>query len=67
MEAILARMPADAAKVFRLIEIGELSQEQVARILDRPVGTLRVQLHRARARFWELAARLYKMHPGGSR
>ncbi len=67
VEAILARMPADASLLFRLIEVDGLSFDEVEAMLDRPVGTLRVQLHRARARFWDLAARLYKLDPGGSR
>lgn len=64
---ILARMPEDARLVFRLIEIDGLSLDEVAEMLDRPVGTLRVQLHRARARFCDLAKRLYKLDPGVSR
>lgn len=66
VEDILARMPADAALVFRLLEIDELPYPQVAEHLDRSVETLRVQLHRARARFWDLAARLYDVYPENS-
>ena len=66
VEAILARMSADAVEVFRLIDINGVPPEQVAEALDRPVGTIAVQLHRARIRFWDLAARLHNVRPGGS-
>lgn len=59
VDAILARMPPDAAMLIRLIDLGELTHADVAGILDRPAATARVQHHRARAKFRELVERLH--------
>jgi RNA polymerase sigma factor (sigma-70 family) len=66
VETILARMPTDAANLITMSDLYELSPDQIAWALDRPAGTVRVQLHRARAMFRNLAVRLYGITKGGS-
>ena len=61
MEVILARMSPAAARVFRLIEIDGLSHAQAGAIVGSSADTVAVQIHRARARFWDLAARVYNV------
>ncbi len=65
--AILARMPADAAMLIRLIDLAEMTHDEVAEILGRPAVTVRVQHHRARARFRILAEKLYPTDLQGCR
>jgi len=61
VEVILARMSPAAARVFRLIEIDGLSHAQAGAIVGSSADTVAVQIHRARARFWDLAARVYNV------
>jgi DNA-directed RNA polymerase specialized sigma24 family protein len=51
-------MPPDAAQLIRWIDLGDLTPAEVAAILGREVGTVRVQHHRARKQFRDLAERL---------
>jgi RNA polymerase sigma-70 factor (ECF subfamily) len=51
LEAILARLPGKLRVVFVMFELEELSGEEVARLLDLPVGTVRSRLRLARAAF----------------
>jgi RNA polymerase sigma-70 factor (ECF subfamily) len=46
----LAALPAGDRDVLLLLAWGGLSQDEVARALDLPVGTVKSRLHRARAR-----------------
>jgi RNA polymerase sigma factor (sigma-70 family) len=64
--ALLAQLPERWALVFRLIEIDGLSREEVASRIDRNLAVVDVLLHRARARFSELAAQPQSV-PGGSK
>jgi RNA polymerase sigma-70 factor (ECF subfamily) len=49
VEAALARLDDEAREVIVLRDAEDLSYEEVAEILDVPVGTVRSRLHRARA------------------
>lgn len=50
---LIARLPAKHQRVLRLYYMEQKSYEEVARLLDLPMGTVKVYLHRARK---ELAA-----------
>src|SRR5450432_913022 len=55
---VLEELPERHRQVLVLFELEELSTEDIARLLDRPPATVRVWLHRARARFigaWQRA------------
>jgi RNA polymerase sigma-70 factor (ECF subfamily) len=49
LEAALGRLDAEAREVVWLRDAEDLSYEDIAEILDVPVGTVRSRLHRARA------------------
>jgi RNA polymerase sigma-70 factor, ECF subfamily len=51
LEAILAQMPEKLRVAFVMFELEELSGEEIARLLDLPVGTVRSRLRLARAAF----------------
>jgi RNA polymerase sigma-70 factor (ECF subfamily) len=51
LEAILTKMPEKLRLVFVLFELEERSGEEIARLLDVPVGTVRSRLRLARAAF----------------
>jgi RNA polymerase sigma-70 factor (ECF subfamily) len=51
LEAILSRMPEKLSLVFVLFELDEMSGEEIARLLDIPVGTARSRLRLAREAF----------------
>lgn len=53
--AIVAQLPPRQAQVIRLYYMQEKSYEEVARLLDIPMGTVKTLLHRARK---ELASAL---------
>ncbi|MDG3005081.1 RNA polymerase sigma factor [Paludisphaera mucosa] len=55
LELALGRLRPDYRRVFALFHEQGLSYEEVARAVDRPVGTVKTWLHRARG---ELAAHL---------
>lgn len=54
-ERLLARLPGPAARVMRLFHLEERGVEEVAAMLDLPVGTVKATLHRARRRLAHLA------------
>ena len=49
IRAALGRLEPDAREVLLLREVEDLSYEDMAEVLDVPVGTVRSRLHRARA------------------
>ncbi len=51
--AALEDLPERHREVLVLFELEELSTDEIARLIDRPPATVRVWLHRARARFAE--------------
>jgi RNA polymerase sigma-70 factor (ECF subfamily) len=51
LESILAKIPEKLRQVFVLFEVDELSGDEIARLLDVPVGTVRSRLRLARAAF----------------
>jgi RNA polymerase sigma-70 factor (ECF subfamily) len=51
LEAILKKMPAKLRLVFVMFELEELSGDEIAGLLDVPVGTVRSRLRAARALF----------------
>jgi RNA polymerase sigma-70 factor (ECF subfamily) len=51
LEAILAQMHEKLRVVFVMFELEELSGEEIARLLDLPVGTVRSRLRLARVAF----------------
>jgi RNA polymerase sigma-70 factor (ECF subfamily) len=57
------RLPTPLRMVLVLHDMEELNSEQVARILDLQVGTVRVRLHRARLAVRKEVARLLKGTP----
>ena len=61
VEVVLSRMSPKASRVFRLIEIDGLSHAEAGALTGYSADTVAVQIHRARARFWDLAARIYKV------
>jgi RNA polymerase sigma-70 factor (ECF subfamily) len=65
VEVILSKLPREAAMLIRWIDLGELTQEDVAGILERPLKTVKTQHLRARARFRDLVERLYPVDLGG--
>jgi RNA polymerase sigma-70 factor (ECF subfamily) len=58
LDAIMARMPGDQRLVFALFELDGMSGEEIAEMLDVPVGTVRSRLRLARAVFETSVARL---------
>jgi RNA polymerase sigma-70 factor, ECF subfamily len=48
---VLDGLPERHRNVLVLFELDEMSTEQIASVIDRPAATVRVWLHRARARF----------------
>ena len=59
-ERAVRALPEDLAEVVLLVDLEELTYEEVAGVIGCPVGTVRSRLHRARRRLcgelWELAA-----------
>jgi RNA polymerase sigma-70 factor, ECF subfamily len=51
LEAVLDRLPEKLRVAFVLFELEEMSGEDIARLLDVPVGTVRSRLRLARAAF----------------
>jgi RNA polymerase sigma-70 factor (ECF subfamily) len=54
VERALAKLPEFARSVVLLADLWELSYDEIAQILDIPVGTVRSRLARARARLSRL-------------
>jgi RNA polymerase sigma-70 factor, ECF subfamily len=63
---ILDRMDPKKRAVFVMFEIEELPSEEIARMLEVPVGTVFSRLHAARKQFQSILRRL-EMPPGGHR
>lgn len=57
---VLDRMPERQRRVLVLFEIEGMSTQNIAELIDAPVGTVRVWLFRARARFLEEHQRLFQ-------
>jgi RNA polymerase sigma-70 factor (ECF subfamily) len=57
---VLDRMPERQRRVLVLFEIEGMSTQAIAELIDAPVGTVRVWLFRARARFLEEHQRLFQ-------
>jgi len=51
LEAILDKLPEKLRTVFVMFELEEMSGEEIARLLDVPIGTVRSRLRLARAAF----------------
>jgi RNA polymerase sigma-70 factor, ECF subfamily len=51
LDRIMERMPVELRAVFVLFEINELSQLEIAHLMDLPVGTVASRLRRAREDF----------------
>jgi RNA polymerase sigma-70 factor (ECF subfamily) len=51
LESILNKIPEKLREVFVMFELDELSGDEIARLLDIPVGTVRSRLRLARAAF----------------
>jgi RNA polymerase sigma-70 factor (ECF subfamily) len=58
LDGILERMPEDQRIVFTLFELEGLTGDEIAELLDVPVGTVRSRLRLAREAFREAVARL---------
>jgi len=65
-EALLDRLPEKLRVVFVLFELDEMSGDDIAALLDVPVGTVRSRLRLARETFRREAARLERMGMGRS-
>jgi RNA polymerase sigma-70 factor (ECF subfamily) len=59
-ETLLDRLPDKLRVVFVLFELDEMSGDQIAALLDIPVGTVRSRLRLAREAFQREAARLQR-------
>jgi RNA polymerase sigma-70 factor (ECF subfamily) len=57
---VLDRMPERQRRVLVLFEIEGMSTQEIAKLIDAQVGTVRVWLFRARARFLEEHQRLFQ-------
>lgn len=55
-ERLLQQLPPTAARVMRLFYLEEQGVEEVAAMLDLPIGTVKAHLHRSRQRLARLAA-----------
>jgi len=53
VRAVLADLPVDQRAILVLRDLEGMSEEEAARLLDAPVGTVKSRLHRARAAFRE--------------
>jgi RNA polymerase sigma-70 factor (ECF subfamily) len=51
LESILSKIPEKLREVFVMFEVDELSGDEIARLLDIPVGTVRSRLRLARVAF----------------
>lgn len=58
LEAILDRMPSEQRVVFSLFEFDGMKGDEIAELLDIPVGTVRSRLRLAREIFGHCVARL---------
>ena len=67
LDAILDAMPMELRAVFVLFELDEMPTQEIAALLDVPVGTASSRLRRARAEFSVQVARMQRREraPGG--
>jgi RNA polymerase sigma-70 factor (ECF subfamily) len=63
---ILDRLPERQRRVLVLFELEGLSTQEIAELVGAQVGTVRVWLFRARARFLEEHQRLFQPDPGST-
>jgi RNA polymerase sigma-70 factor, ECF subfamily len=70
LDSILIKIPEKLREVFVFFELDELSGDEIARLLDIPVGTVRSRLRLARAAFQRHVSSLKgtpdELHPGGA-
>jgi RNA polymerase sigma-70 factor (ECF subfamily) len=64
LEAVLDRLPEKLREAFVLFELEEMSGEEIARLLDLPIGTVRSRLRLARAAFQRQVKKLGITVPG---
>ena len=57
LEALVAQLPEKHRQVLRLYYMEEKSYDEVARLLDLPMGSVKTYLHRARKQLAEAVAR----------
>jgi RNA polymerase sigma-70 factor (ECF subfamily) len=62
MPRLVARLPENYRQVVMLFYMEERSYEEVARMLDLPIGTVKTNLHRARK---QLAMMVKEADSGG--
>ena len=62
LEAILSRMSEKLRVTFVMYELEEMSGEEIARVLEIPVGTVRSRLNAARGEFQAGVKALRKAH-----
>ena len=61
VQQLLASLPAGYRRVLALYYLEERSYEEVARILDMPVGTVKTYLHRAKRQLGEVYGGLRRL------
>ena len=61
VEQLLATLPAGYRRVLTLYYLEERSYEEVAAILDMPVGTVKTHLHRAKRQLGEVYGGLRRL------
>jgi RNA polymerase sigma-70 factor (ECF subfamily) len=59
--AAVARLTNDEVQILSLALVAGMSQRDMGEVLGRPEGTVSVQIHRARARFRQLAESLRRL------
>jgi RNA polymerase sigma factor (sigma-70 family) len=64
VDATLAEMPEDEVMLFQLSRDGELPYERIAAIVECSVDTVKVRIHRVRAKFRKLMERRYDLSRG---
>ncbi len=57
VDEVVADLPPHYRLVIQLRHVEGMSYEQIAEVLDLPLGTVKARIHRARARIQELLAR----------
>lgn len=66
LEAALAALPEEQREAIWLREVEELSYDEIARVQDCPLGTVRSRLSRARAALAEHIAAIHKRKGSGN-
>ncbi len=65
LDEVLGQMSMDLRTVFVLFELEEMPTQQIAELLEIPVGTAASRLRRAREEFQRMIARLAARERGG--